>query len=123
MIRAARNLKLARDLVAARRVLESSARLAFATNSREFTSSAACSAAQSKMTVPTDIYLDHNATTPLWPSVMDKITESLQYWGNPSSTYGTGTDHLRGLNKRWLWSIRIICAPWRMNTSNPTNSQ
>lgn len=38
-----------------------------------------------------DIYLDHNSTTPLWPSVVQVISESLQNaWGNPSSSYGSG---------------------------------
>ena len=38
-----------------------------------------------------DIYLDHNATTPLWPSVVERISEALvDAWGNPSSAYGSG---------------------------------
>lgn len=63
------------------------------------------------MTVQTDIYLDHNATTPLWPSVVDKITESLQYWGNPSSTYGTGMYHLTSIEDMWGTRAILNCSP------------
>ena len=33
------------------------------------------------------VYLDHNATTPLAPEVMEAISSSLHLWGNPSSPY------------------------------------
>lgn len=46
------------------------------------------------MTRTADIYLDHNATTPLWPSVANAISEALSDWGNPSSSYGTGTGNI-----------------------------
>jgi cysteine desulfurase len=37
------------------------------------------------------IYLDHNATTPLRPEVVDALTAALrQRWGNPSSTHAEG---------------------------------
>lgn len=36
------------------------------------------------------IYLDHNATTPLAPSVIDTMTEALAIFGNPSSAYELG---------------------------------
>ncbi|XP_067009761.1 selenocysteine lyase [Anabrus simplex] len=37
------------------------------------------------------VYMDHNATTPVAPSVIHKITEALKNeWGNPSSKYDLG---------------------------------
>jgi cysteine desulfurase len=37
------------------------------------------------------IYLDHNATTPLRPEVVDAMTAALrERWGNPSSTHAEG---------------------------------
>lgn len=37
------------------------------------------------------IYMDYNATTPLAPSVVDIVKETLTTsWGNPSSSYRTG---------------------------------
>ena len=39
---------------------------------------------------PAPVYLDHNATTPLAPEVMEAISSSLKLWGNPSSPYSTG---------------------------------
>lgn len=38
------------------------------------------------------VYLDYNATTPVAPPVVQKITDSLNdEWGNPSSGYLPGT--------------------------------
>ncbi len=36
------------------------------------------------------IYLDNSATTPLHPKVKEKIIESLEYYGNPSSMHAGG---------------------------------
>jgi selenocysteine lyase len=37
------------------------------------------------------VYLDYNATTPVEPTVVQKITDSLSIeWGNPSSSYLLG---------------------------------
>jgi len=37
------------------------------------------------------IYLDHNATTPPWPEVVQEMGDALQHvWANPSSTHGPG---------------------------------
>jgi cysteine desulfurase len=36
------------------------------------------------------IYLDNSATTPLHPKVKEKIIESLEYFGNPSSMHAPG---------------------------------
>lgn len=33
------------------------------------------------------VYLDHNATTPVHPEVIDKLPIWAQYWGNPSSVH------------------------------------
>lgn len=38
------------------------------------------------------VYLDNNATTPLHPAVKEKIRESLDYFGNPSSVYTIGRE-------------------------------
>ena len=38
------------------------------------------------------IYLDHNATTPVRPEVVDAMAAALrEHWGNPSSTHAEGT--------------------------------
>ncbi|MBI5257428.1 MAG: cysteine desulfurase [Burkholderiales bacterium] len=37
------------------------------------------------------VYLDHNATTPVAPQVIEEMTDALQRaWANPSSTHGPG---------------------------------
>ncbi len=37
------------------------------------------------------LYLDHNATTPPWPEVVQEMVDTLQHvWANPSSTHGPG---------------------------------
>lgn len=37
------------------------------------------------------VYLDHNATTPVAPEVVDEMVDALRHvWGNPSSTHGPG---------------------------------
>ena len=38
------------------------------------------------------VYLDNNATTALHPAVKQKIIESLDYFGNPSSAYTIGRE-------------------------------
>lgn len=40
--------------------------------------------------------MDYNATTPLEPEVIRVISEALQdAWGNPSSTYIAGKEHIK----------------------------
>jgi cysteine desulfurase len=37
------------------------------------------------------IYLDHNATTPADPAVVDAVSRAMcEFWGNPSTLYGSG---------------------------------
>ena len=36
------------------------------------------------------IYMDHNATTPLHPEVKKAMTEAMEVFGNPSSLHGFG---------------------------------
>ena len=36
------------------------------------------------------VYMDHNATTPLHPEVKKKMTEALEFYGNPSSLHSFG---------------------------------
>lgn len=37
------------------------------------------------------VYLDHNATTPPWPEVVDEMVDVLRHvWANPSSTHAAG---------------------------------
>ncbi|MGN1400872.1 MAG: cysteine desulfurase family protein [Bacillus sp. (in: firmicutes)] len=46
------------------------------------------------------IYLDHAATTPVHPEVIDVVTKTMQEtFGNPSSIHGFGRDARRQLNK------------------------
>jgi cysteine desulfurase len=40
--------------------------------------------------MPSPIYLDHNATTPLHPQVLASMTEVLNHFGNPSSMHKIG---------------------------------
>ncbi len=45
------------------------------------------------------IYLDHNATTPILPEVLEAMTPYLMTeWGNPSSSYKFGSK-LKGRNR------------------------
>jgi cysteine desulfurase len=37
-----------------------------------------------------EVYLDHNATTPLHPEVVKALTEAMSLFGNPSSIHGFG---------------------------------
>jgi len=37
-----------------------------------------------------EVYLDHNATTPLHPEVVKALTEAMSLFGNPSSMHGFG---------------------------------
>ncbi|XP_069683617.1 selenocysteine lyase-like [Periplaneta americana] len=47
-----------------------------------------------------EIYLDYNATTPLEPSVISKISQSMEeLWGNPSSSYGFGIRAKRNIEE------------------------
>lgn len=41
------------------------------------------------------VYLDHNATTPLHPEVIKSLTEAMAYFGNPSSMHGFGREARR----------------------------
>ena len=49
------------------------------------------------------IYLDHNATTPLDPRVLEAMLPYLQnetgLYGNPSSVHGIGQDARKGLDE------------------------
>lgn len=46
------------------------------------------------------VYLDYNATTPVAPDVVKKITDSLnEEWGNPSSGYEPGVKSKEGVEK------------------------
>jgi cysteine desulfurase len=46
------------------------------------------------------IYLDHNATTPLAPEVLDAVTRALRdLWGNPSSPHALGAAARRALEE------------------------
>lgn len=40
--------------------------------------------------MPKSIYLDHNATTPIFPELKGKVREWLDFWGNPSSIHWAG---------------------------------
>jgi len=41
------------------------------------------------------VYLDHNATTPLHPEVVKALTEAMRNFGNPSSMHAFGRDARR----------------------------
>jgi cysteine desulfurase len=46
------------------------------------------------------IYLDHNATTPVRPEVVEAMTAALrEHWGNPSSTHAEGASARAALEK------------------------
>ncbi|MBE0569496.1 MAG: cysteine desulfurase [Deltaproteobacteria bacterium] len=61
--------------------------------------------------MPTRIYLDHNATTPLDPEVMEEMAACLQGApGNPSSIHSFGQDARRVIVKARLRVARLIGA-------------
>lgn len=44
------------------------------------------------------VYADHNATTPLAPSVRHAVSDAMEHaWGNPSSSYETGLSSVTSL--------------------------
>ena len=45
----------------------------------------------------TPCYLDHNATTPLRPEVVEAVSRALEQWGNPSSVHSYGRAARRGV--------------------------
>ena len=45
----------------------------------------------------TPCYLDHNATTPLRPEVVEAVSRALEQWGNPSSVHSYGRSARRGV--------------------------
>ena len=46
------------------------------------------------------IYLDHAATTPVSPEVLEAMTECMHdVWGNASGVYGTGRDSRRAIDR------------------------
>src|SRR2546428_1006930 len=61
----------------------------------------------------TRIYLDHAATTPLDPRVLDAMLPYLSgHWGNPSSLYAEAQEARRGLDaaRRGIAGI-LSCKP------------
>ena len=64
------------------------------------------------------VYLDYNATTPLDPTVLEAITDSLtNLWGNPSSSYPVGEFSTVGSS--------LSCTEWQSNlmmSRNVTNN-
>jgi len=58
------------------------------------------------------IYLDHAATTPVLPEVIEIITETLYKYGNPSSIYGLGKESKRIIqHAREIAAASINCDP------------
>lgn len=59
------------------------------------------------------IYLDHNATTPVDPAVVDAMLPYLRdHWGNPSSDHGPGRAARKGLRQARGHVARLLgCAP------------
>jgi cysteine desulfurase len=50
--------------------------------------------------MPSPIYLDHNASTPLLPEVVDAMSRSLrEHFGNPSSSHSYGSSSRRSVEK------------------------
>jgi selenocysteine lyase len=46
------------------------------------------------------VYLDSNATTPVAPTVVQKITDALNdEWGNPSSSYELGVKSKKSIEE------------------------
>lgn len=58
------------------------------------------------------IYLDHNATTPLAPEVVQAASEALGHWGNPSSIHYAGRGPKLFLREaRQNLSRELVCNP------------
>ena len=50
------------------------------------------------------IYLDHNATTPILPEVLEAMMPYLTTeWGNPSSSYGFESNLKAVIENGWVW--------------------
>jgi cysteine desulfurase len=60
------------------------------------------------------VYLDHAATTPLRPEVLEAMLPYLtQHWGNPSSIHASGRDARRGLDEARETVARLLGAKAR----------
>ncbi|HEC00852.1 MAG TPA: cysteine desulfurase [Sphingomonadales bacterium] len=61
------------------------------------------------------IYLDHNATTPVKPPVIDEMTRVMEIGGNPSSVHGKGRAAKTILeNARQTIATQINCRPQKI---------
>ena len=57
------------------------------------------------------IYLDHNATTPVLPDVVEAMLPWLtEKWGNPSSVYRIGREARKAVDVA-AWEQRTNAAP------------
>lgn len=57
------------------------------------------------------IYLDHNATTPVHPAVMQAMLPWFEgHWGNPSSVYGPGREARKVVNEARIKVARLVGA-------------
>ncbi|HEX9634452.1 MAG TPA: cysteine desulfurase family protein [Candidatus Limnocylindria bacterium] len=71
------------------------------------------------------VYLDHAATTPLRPEVLEAMLPYLtEHWGNPSSIHASGRDARRGLDEARETVARLLGAKPReiVFTSGGTES-
>ena len=71
------------------------------------------------------VYLDHAATTPLHPEVLETMLPYLtEHWGNPSSIHTSGRDARRGLDEAREMVARLLGAKPReiVFTSGGTES-
>ncbi len=58
--------------------------------------------------VQSRVYLDHNATTPVHPSILAKVPEWLESWGNPSSIHWAGRSPKAVLREARLNIARVL---------------
>ena len=64
------------------------------------------------------IYLDHNATTPLLPEVLEAMMPYLMTeWGNPSSATEAIEVFSRQLTVETFSILTVNCRPWTANSS------
>src|SRR5215204_836166 len=84
-------------------------------------------APRTQLMPPTDdtIYLDHAATTPLHPAVLEAMLPYLtEHYGNPSSIYQLGQDARAALDRARATVARVLgCQPGEiLFTSGATES-
>ncbi|WP_135078659.1 cysteine desulfurase family protein [Terasakiella sp. SH-1] len=70
------------------------------------------------------VYMDHNATAPIYPAVVDAMTHALSHVGNPSSVHRSGREARKLMEEAREQVARLVNVPsdWVIFTSGGTEA-